>query len=253
MQVLPGFVCRIRHALAAALSLLIWTSALADERPVRVAILDNVPPLSYLGTDGKPAGFAVELANALCDAMKVRCTLHAVPLAEAIDALAADHYDFASINLLATAERRKKVLFSKPFYRSVSIWLAKSPLKPDSPELTVAAVRGSAQAAHIAAQGWKSLSVASHHDIPNAIASGDADAALVPMATATILLADKRVQAQALRPTIMTDPALGGDVCLSVNPRRADLRDRLDAAIDTVKNDGRFDRINSKYLPFRLQ
>ena len=42
--------------------------------------------------------------------------------------------------------------------------------------------------------------------------------------------------------------ALG--VCTLVN---AYLQPRLDAAIDRIKRDGRFDRINTKYLPFRLQ
>jgi len=46
---------------------------------------------------------------------------------------------------------------------------------------------------------------------------------------------------------------LSGDVAFSISPQRPDLQARIDAAIDAVKSDGRFDRINTKYLPFRLQ
>jgi ABC-type amino acid transport substrate-binding protein len=241
------------QTLAAVLSLFAWATALAEERPLRVAILDNVPPLSYLGSDGKPAGFAVELANALCDAMKVRCTLHTVSLAEAIDALAADRYDFASINLLATPERREKVLFSKSFYHSVSIWLAKPAVQPGAPGVTIAAVRGSAQSRYIETQGWKSLPANTHLDVLKALTSGTANAALVPMLTSVILTSDPKIQALGLQSTLMSDPLLSGDVRLSINPQQPELKERIDAAIDTVKRDGRFDRINTKFLPFRLQ
>jgi ABC-type amino acid transport substrate-binding protein len=42
-------------------------------------------------------------------------------------------------------------------------------------------------------------------------------------------------------------------VCLSVNPRSPELLAQLNEAIDRVKRDGRFDRINSRFIPFRLQ
>ena len=51
----------------------------------------------------------------------------------------------------------------------------------------------------------------------------------------------------------MPAPQLSGDVAFSISPQRPDLQARIDAAIDAVKSDGRFDRINTKYLPFRLQ
>jgi ABC-type amino acid transport substrate-binding protein len=54
-------------------------------------------------------------------------------------------------------------------------------------------------------------------------------------------------------PSILPAPQLGGDVAFSISPQRPELQKRIDAAIDAVKSDGRFDRINTKYLPFRLQ
>lgn len=247
-----------RYLIAATLLLIAAVAAVAAgidvvARPLRVAVIGNVPPLSYVDERGRPSGFAVELAEALCEVMKTRCTIHVVLLDEAIDALAADRYDFASINLLATPERRERVLFSKPFYRSVSVWLARPSVVSGTHGLTVAAVRGSAQADYIEKQGWKHHFVDTHQDLTTAIANGAADAAIVPMTTSVILVGDPRFKALGLQPTVMSDPALGGDVCISISPKRKDLPARLDAALDQLKNDGRFDRINSKYLPFKLQ
>lgn len=95
--------------------------------------------------------------------------------------------------------------------------------------------------------------MATHQDLLQALANGDAGAAFVPMLTAVTLTSDKRIQALGLQSTFLSDPMVSGDVRLSINPRHPELRPKIDAAIDQVKNDGRFDRINTRYLPFRLQ
>lgn len=168
-------------------------------------------------------------------------------------ALAANQFDFASINLLATPERRRKVLFSKPFYRSVSVWIARPGVHPGAAGVRVTAVRGSAQARFVEAQGWTPVFVDTHFEMQPLLEQGKADAVIAPMLTSVLLLQDARIQKLGLQSSIMNEDAITGDVVLSINPRRADLQSRIDAAIDQIKADGRFDRINTKYLPFRLQ
>nr|WP_299159334.1 transporter substrate-binding domain-containing protein [Accumulibacter sp.] len=46
---------------------------------------------------------------------------------------------------------------------------------------------------------------------------------------------------------------MSGDVGFSIDPRNPQLRDHINAAFDQIKRDGRFDRLNTEYLPFRLQ
>ena len=52
---------------------------------------------------------------------------------------------------------------------------------------------------------------------------------------------------------MVQDPELAGDAALGVNPRDRALLDKLNDAIDEIKRDGRFDRINTRFIPFRLQ
>ncbi len=143
--------------------------------------------------------------------------------------------------------------FSKPYYRSQSIWLAQATSRPGTHGITVGAVRGSAQARHVESEGWKSLFVEHHRELPALLAAGTVDAVLVPMPTALQLLQDKALQGRNIGPSVLPAPQLSGDVAFSISPQRPDLQARIDAAIDAVKSDGRFDRINTKYLPFRLQ
>lgn len=247
---------RFRHGCALLLlaAILLGSRAVsAEAEALRVAILGGVPPLSYIDERGKAAGFAVDLAEALCATLGEPCTMHVVHLDQVVDDLAAGKYDFASINMLATAERRAKILFSKPFYRSLSVYLARPHEPPAAGRETVVAVRGSAQARYLEKNGWKTHLVDTHREIPQVLARRQASAAVVPMTTSLILSRDPDFQALGLQASVLEAPELGGDVCLGIAPHRKDLPARLDAAIDQIKRDGRFDRINTKYLPVRLQ
>ncbi|MDQ5941808.1 MAG: polar amino acid transport system substrate-binding protein [Pseudomonadota bacterium] len=250
----PMLALLYRLARYGLLTALLAGSALASsEKEFRVAVIGSSPPMSYIDENGKLTGFNIEMGHALCEAMQTRCDFQLVPLGKVVDTVAAGEMDFAVVSLLATPERRKKVLFSKPYYRSLSIWLGKPELPPGSPKATAAAVTGSAQARYLETVGWKMHAVASHTEIPAALAAGKANAAVVPMLTALPLLHDDSVRSLGLESTILSDPLLTGDVCISINPKRVDLVERINSAIDQIKRDGRFDRINTKFLPFRLQ
>lgn len=237
-----------------ALALLTLTCAIAQAGEVyRVAIIGNSPPMSYVDEAGRLTGFNVAIARALCETMNIRCELQTTPLDKVIDMVAAGEVDFAVVSLLATPERRARVLFSKPYYRSLSVWLGRPASAPGQNGARVAVVRGSTQARYAEAQGWTLQTVASHGELPPLLAAGKADAVVVPMPTAVRLMSEASLQPLGLQPTILSDPSLTGDVCISIDPKRAELKARIDAAIDTIKRDGRYDRINTQFLPFRMQ
>lgn len=237
----------------ALLALLLATPAPAGETAYRVAVIGNSPPMSYIDERGQLNGFNIAIAHALCATMAIRCELRQTPLDQVVDKVAAGEVDFAVVSLLTTPERRARVLFSKPYYRSLSVWLSRPTLAPGSAGATVAVVRGSAQARYAEAQGWPTLPVANHAELPALLAGGTAQAALVPMLTAIGLMTERSLQDLSLRPLPVSDPLLGGDVGISIDPRQPALKERIDAAIDAIKRDGRYDRINTQFLPFRLQ
>lgn len=229
------------------------TISQASERVLRVAVLSNSPPMSYIGAAGQLVGFNVGLAQALCEEMEVRCELTAVPLEHVIDSVAAGKFDFSAVSLLDTPERRAKVLLSKPYYRSTSIWFAKPGIEPDASSVRVAMVAGSAQFRYAQARSWKITTVQHHSEFPALLADGKVEAVLIPMTTSLTLRKDQSIQSLGLVTTVMSQPELSGDVCYAVDPKNPELRDSINKAFDRIKQDGRFDRLNSTYLPFRLQ
>lgn len=221
--------------------------------PLQVAVIGNSPPMSYRDEQGRLTGFNVEFARALCAAMKLRCELRSMPLGEVVDQVASGTVDVAVVSLLMTPERRQKVLFSKPYYRSLSAWVARPGFKPGAAPFAVAVVHGSAQARYAEAQGWSRVEVRAHTELASAVASGQADSVLLPMLTALAFVKDREVARLGLTYTLLSEPQLAGDVGIAIAPRRPELRERVDAAIDQLKRDGSFDRINSQFLPFKLQ
>jgi ABC-type amino acid transport substrate-binding protein len=131
------------------------------------------------------------------------------------------------------------------------VWFARPGLKPG--EGRVAVVKGGIQARHAQARGWQWLPFDNHEAIFGALAAGQAQATLLPMANAVALQQDPRLSAQGLASTVVQDPELAGDAALGVNPRDRALLDKLNDAIDEIKRDGRFDRINTRFIPLRLQ
>lgn len=238
---------------SALLALTIGVSARAAEDVLRVAVLSNSPPMSYTDSAGQPAGFNVGVANALCEAMEVRCDLQVVSLQQVIPGLVAGEFDFSAVSLLNTPDRRAKVLFSQPYYRSNSIWFARPGVAPGAAAARVAAVVGSAQLRYALAQGWQTTAVSHHSEFPALLASGKVNAVLIPMATALTLRQEPLIQSLGLQTKVMPQNELSGDVCFAINPAKHELRDRINHAFERIKRDGRFDRLNTEHLPFRLQ
>lgn len=102
--------------------------------------------------------------------------------------------------------------------------------------------------------GWKSIAVVTQNEIPALLSTGKADATLMPMLGALALIRDKSLQPLLLESTILTDPTMSGSLHMLISPKEAALVERLNGAIDQIKRDGRFDRLNSQFIPwFKIQ
>ena len=117
----------------------------------------------------------------------------------------------------------------------------------------VAAVTGSAQSRYARTHAWNIVNVLHHSEFPALLTERKADAVLLPMASALTLRQEPSIQSLGLVTTVIQRPELSGEVCFGIDPQNPELRDQINKAFDRIKRDGRFDRLNSEYLPFRLQ
>src|SRR5919199_1437746 len=108
---------------AAALGMLVATSgASAQEKTVKIATEGAYAPWNFTGAGGKLEGFEIDLANDLCDRMKVKCEIVAQDWDGIIPALNAKKYDAIMAGMASTDERKEVLEFSRAYANDPNAW-----------------------------------------------------------------------------------------------------------------------------------
>lgn len=97
-------------------------------KTVRFGIEGAYPPFSWTEADGSLKGFDVDMANALCNEMKVKCKIVAQDWDGIIPSLLARKYDAIIAAMSITEERKKKVDFTGKYALIPNKFIAKKGL-----------------------------------------------------------------------------------------------------------------------------
>ena len=219
---------------------------------LRIGVLVNSPPMSWRTDDGEYKGYSIDMIREVCSDLKWNCTLVPTTLADSIADLRSDRIDIAGMSLLPTAERKAQILLARPFYTSFSVWLAKPGARLDAPGTRVAVVPGSAQAEFAKARGWNVVEIPDNRDLGKAILTGKADGMLAPMMTVLGFRSDPAIQAMNLVVQPMREPELTGATSFGISPNKPWVKEKVDGALERLERSGVYDRINSRYVPFRV-
>src|SRR5689334_14184958 len=120
-------------------------SAMAQDRTVKIAVEGAYAPWNFTGAGGKLEGFEVDLANDLCNRMKVKCEIVAQDWDGMIPALNAKKFDAIMDAMTITDERKKVIAFSDRYADSPNGFL----VAKDSP---LAKMPGTGQAFNLSSQ-----------------------------------------------------------------------------------------------------
>ena len=232
----------------------LWPAFVAAEpaAALRVAVLEDAPPLGFRDASGQLTGFGIATMRALCSEMQVDCRFEPARLEHLIDDLVAGHFDVAAVGLLETPERAEKVVFTRPVYRSVTLIFAPRGVDTAKPGLRVSVFRGSAQEAYFKARGWSLISAETYQQMIEQLQAGVARGCVVPLMTSLSLQNDPRFRSLGLSYEALALPGLGGDAAFAIAPQSAAIKERLDRALEAIKRNGVYDRINSLFLPLRI-
>jgi polar amino acid transport system substrate-binding protein len=139
-----------------------WDPRRRPERPdlsriqsIRFLTELDYPPFNYVGADGNPTGFNIDLARQLCDEIKVSCTIQARRFDLLMDALDENRGDAVIASIAITPAARRRAEFTDPYYRTPARFVARadSAIGDVLPELVegkkIAVVAGTAHEAFL--------------------------------------------------------------------------------------------------------
>lgn len=257
-------------SIAAIVTLVVWTAASScaasaqDRLAARIAVEGAFPPFNYLDANNTLQGFDVDIAKALCQAGNLDCTFLIQKWEEMIPNLLDKHYDAIVSSMSMSAERRERVAFTDKYYNSPSVFIVRKGSAIVNP--TPDALRGmklgvtlaTVQAAFVD-KYYKATAAVSvfpmSPDLYNGLANGSVDVIMEDkLAVYDWLTNTKAGQCCEFRGPDITDVTFFGEgVGIALRPSDTALRDRLNAAIATIKADGTYDTINAKYFPFSIR
>lgn len=92
---------------------------------IRFVTTDDYPPFNFRGEDGRPVGFNVDVARAICTELAIRCTLEVMPFDALVEALETGKADAAIAGLAITPASREKLDFTDRYFRSPARFVAR--------------------------------------------------------------------------------------------------------------------------------
>ncbi len=243
-----------------------WDPQHALEKPDLVGIKslrflteDDYPPFDFIAPDGTLAGFNIDLARAICEELKVTCTVQARRWDTLIDSLNEGHGDALIASIGINSDTRTKLDFTAPYYKTPArfVVLAASPLNDLTPEglfgKTIGVEAHSAHEAYL--KTFFPGVVLKTFELPStlraALKKGEIDAIFGDGASLAIWLNGTEAQnCCAFRGGAFTESRFFGEgVGIAVKKGNLTLRHALDYALASLAEKGVYTDLYLKYFP----
>ena len=218
------------------------SAGLAMADTVRLGTEGAYPPYNFLNDAGEVDGFERELGDELCKRAELTCEWVTNEWDSIIPNLVSGNYDVIIAGMSITAERDEVIDFTQNYTQpDPSGYIALS-ADVDLANGVIAAQTGTIQASHVASTGATLVEFATPEETVAAVRNGEADA----------VLADKTY----LKPIADEDDSLilieqeellGGGIGLGLRESDGELKGKLDAAIQSMKDDGSLNALIAKW------
>ena len=249
----------MKKALVLAALAVSATAFAAQAETVRFGIDGNYPPFAKQGADGKLQGFDVDMAYTLCNAMKVTCEIVPQDWDGLIPALNANKFDAILSSMSITEERMKAVDFSNKYYHTPSRMIGKSGTVVNQASFKgkkIGVLRASIQE-KFAKDYWakNGASLVAYGKIPEAfldLKSGRIDGVFVDsvVGDSDFLKSSQGKGYAFVGPDYNDAKYFGKGAGIAVKKGNKAMLERLNKAIEQVRKDGSYKKVQDKYFAF---
>ncbi len=250
----------MRNAIMAIILVVIFASPSLAAEQLRIATEGAYPPFNYIDESGRPAGFDVDIAKALCKAMNRECDIVAIKWEDILDGLERGDYDMIVASMGKTPEREARVAFSDSYYRSRTAFIGKSgkgfALSPEKLKgKTLGAQKDTIQADYIEKTFGDVADIVlfdTTDDCFDGLAKGKIDLMLTDALTALEFL--KTDQGASF--DFIGDPLPVEHLCstahIQMRKNETEQMKAVNKALRDIRLNGSYERINNTYFPFSI-
>lgn len=244
----------MKKALAAVLFGAMLVSGAAQAKDLRVASNTTFPPFEFVNSQTKEVtGFEMDLIRAMGKTAGYDVKIVNMGFDGIIPAILSGSVDVGASGFSVTEERKKRVLFTDPFYRSGLTILVKKGAEADIKGF--ADLKGKKLAVQIgttAAAKAKDIEGAKVTTFNNAgeaileLGMGGVDAVINDKpVTAYILTQQPKLAKQTVH---LPEMLSADDFAMVVAKNRPELADELNKALRTLKDNGEYDKLLTKWF-----
>ncbi len=246
------------NGLAVSALALSTTVVMAQGKDLKVAIDPTYEPFTFKTADGKPTGFDVDIASALCEQIKRKCVFVEQVWDSMIPGLQAKKYDVIISSMSMTEERRKVVDFTDKYYNTPSKIVIKNDIKfTDIASLKgkkIGVLKGSTQEKYAVGELKSAGVIVTPYEAQDQvyldIKSGRLDGTVADVLEVTggFLSKPEGKNYTAVGPELYTPKYFGDGIGIAMRKGETVLKTELNGAIKTIRTNGTYKKLNDKYF-----
>lgn len=247
-------------SLLIALFAFAFNTAQAKEwKQIRIGVEGAYPPFSKTEEDGSVTGFDIDIANALCAELKAECTLVKQDWDGIIPALLGRKFDAIIATMDITEERQKKVAFTQKYQHIPARFVAKKDVTYEGTDAFMKDKR-------VGVQRATTMDLYISDNFPSAEIKryGSADEAYLDLKAGRLdyVMADSAAisdgllakeggdQFEFVGPQLNDPKWFGYGAGIAIRKQDKDLAEQLNKAIDAIRADGTYKKIQDQYFTF---
>lgn len=227
---------------------------------LKVAIDPTYEPFTFKTADGKPTGFDVDIAEALCAEAKRQCVYVEQVWDSMIPGLQAKKYDVIISSMSITDERKKVVDFTDKYYNTPSRIVVKADTAfTDLASLKgkkIGVLKGSTQEKYAMGElktvGVNVVAYEAQDQVYLDIKSGRLDGTVADSVEVNggFLSKPEGAGYGFVGPVLADTKYFGYGAGVALRQGETQLKDELNAAIKAIRTNGTYDTISKKYFSF---
>ena len=233
-------------------------TASAQGKDLKVAIDPTYEPFTFKTADGKPTGFDVDIASAVCEQIKRKCVFVEQVWDSMIPGLQAKKYDVIISSMSITEDRLKVVDFTDKYYNTPSKIVVRNDIKfTDAASLKgrkIGVLKGSTQEKYANGELKKAGVVVVPYEAQDQvyldIKSGRLDGTVADVIEVTggFLSKPEGKDYGVVGPELYIPKYFGAGAGFAIRKGETALKAELNAAIKTIRANGTYKKINDKYF-----